>query len=343
LYATRALAQLPFERNSNVFHFDTEIIIQLVLKKLRVLELPIPTYYGDEICHVNGIAYALNVVKAMIRARLHQMNLFFDGKFDLVPPQENYDAKLAFSSSHTMAVAAAKPGTHVLDIGCGRGYVGAELLKKGCRVTGMDRHVPVSENGGMRFIQWDLDRKEFPVNVSQFDQLLMLDIIEHLRRPEEFMDELRFATGCKRPEVIITTANIGFFATRLMLLLGQFNYGRQGILDATHTRLFTFRSLRELLRQSGYRILEVRGIPAPYPKALGNNFLSRLLLRVNEGLIKLSRTLFSYQIFVRAQALPTVNNLLHETIATSRRLHGAMLTSGSAMPAVVPPERAHTN
>ena len=195
----------------------------------------------------------------------------------------------------------------------------------------------------MKFIQWDLDRKEFPVNVSQFDQLFMLDIIEHLRRPEEFMDELRFATGCKRPEVIITTANIGFFATRLMLLLGQFNYGRQGILDATHTRLFTFRSLRELLRQSGYRILEVRGIPAPYPKALGNNFVSRLLLRANKGLIKLSRTLFSYQIFIRAQALPTINNLLAETIATSRLLRGEMLTSKCAVPAVVPPGRAHTN
>ena len=46
------------------------------------------------------------------------------------------------------------------------------------------------------------------------------------------MDELRFATGCKRPEIIMTTANIGFLATRLMLFLGQFNYGKKGILDA---------------------------------------------------------------------------------------------------------------
>ena len=81
----------------------------------------------------------------------------------------------------------------------------------------------------------------------------MLDIIEHLKEPEKFMDELRFATGCQRPEIIMTTANIGFLVTRLMLLFGQFNYGRKGILDATHTRLFTFRSLRELLKQSDYR------------------------------------------------------------------------------------------
>jgi glycosyltransferase involved in cell wall biosynthesis len=50
LYSTAALAQIPFEKNTNDFHFDTEIIIQLVLKKLRIVELPIPTFYGDEIC-----------------------------------------------------------------------------------------------------------------------------------------------------------------------------------------------------------------------------------------------------------------------------------------------------
>jgi SAM-dependent methyltransferase len=258
----------------------------------------------------------------MLRARLHQMNLFFDRKFDVNPPEETYDVKLGFPSSHTAAIDAARPGGHVLDIGCGQGYVAAELLKKGCHVTGMDRYIPaeVEAPRGIDFIRWDLDRKEFPVNVSQFDQIFMLDIIEHLKAPEEFMDELRFATGCKRPEIVMTTANIGFFATRFMLLFGQFNYGKKGILDATHTRLFTFRSMRELLRQCGYKIIEVRGIPAPFPKALGDNFIGRFLLRLNTALIALSRGFFSYQIFVRAQAMPTVHNLLHETIETSSDL-----------------------
>ena len=39
-----------------------------------------------------------------------------------------------------------------------------------------------------------------------------------------------------------------------MLLFGQFNYGKAGILDRTHTRLFTFRSLRQLLVDAGFRI-----------------------------------------------------------------------------------------
>jgi len=327
LYSTAALAQIPFEKNTDDFHFDTEIIVQLVMKKLRIAELPIPTYYGDEICHVNGLKYAWDVCKTMLKARFHEMNLLFDRKFDVLSPEENYDLKLGYSSSHTAAIDAARPGNRLLDIGCGQGYVARELAAKGCHVTGMDQYIPDStvENAGIDFIRWNLDRDEFPVNVSGFDQIMMLDIIEHLREPEKFMDELRFAAACKRPEVVITTANIGFFVTRMMLFFGQFNYGRKGILDATHTRLFTFRSLKALLEQSGYNILEVRGIPAPFPKAIGNNFLSRLFLRANQALIRLSRGFFSYQIFVRAVAKPTVHNLLGETIESSDRLRESAL------------------
>ena len=327
LYSTSALAQIPFEKNTNDFHFDTEIIVQLVLKKLRIAELAIPTYYGDEICHVNGMKYAWDVFKTMLRARFHEMNLLFDRKFDVLPPEENYDLKLGYASSHTAAIDAARPGNRVLDIGCGQGYVARELAAKGCDVTGMDQYIPAKseENAGIDFIRWNLDRAEFPVNVSGFDQIMMLDIIEHLKEPEKFMDELRFAALCKRPEVVLTTANIGFFVTRLMLFFGQFNYGRKGILDATHTRLFTFRSLKALLEQSGYNLLEVRGIPAPFPKAIGDNVLSRFFLRANQALIRISKGLFSYQIFVRAVAKPTVHNLLSETIESSDRLRDSVL------------------
>jgi glycosyltransferase involved in cell wall biosynthesis len=327
LYSAAALAQIPFEKNTNDFHFDTEIIVQLVLKNLRITELPIPTYYGDEICHVNGLKYAWNVCKTMLRARFHEMNLLFDRKFDVLAPEENYDLKLGYASSHTAAIDAAQPGNRVLDIGCGQGYVARELAAKGCHVTGMDQYSPEPspQTAGIDFIRWNLDRTEFPVNVSAFDQIMMLDIIEHLKQPEKFMDELRFAAVCKRPEVIITTANIGFFVTRLMLFFGQFNYGRKGILDATHTRLFTFRSLKALLEQSGYTVRDVRGIPAPFPQAIGNNMISRVLVRANEALIRCSKGLFSYQIFVRAVAKPTVHNLLGETIASSDRLRDSVL------------------
>src|SRR5881394_3457493 len=144
LYSTAALAQIPFEKNTNDFHFDTEIIVQLVLKKLRIAELPIPTYYGDEICHVNGLKYAWDVFKTMLRARFHEMNLLFDRKFDVLPPEENYDLKLGYASSHTAAIEAARPGNRLLDVGCGQGYVAREMMAKGCHVTGMDQYIPAA-------------------------------------------------------------------------------------------------------------------------------------------------------------------------------------------------------
>jgi hypothetical protein len=162
------------------------------------------------------------------------------------------------------------------------------------------------------------------MDVSRYDQIFLLDIIEHLRDPEGFMEKLRASCVAARPEVIITTANIGFIVTRLMLLLGQFNYGRRGILDRTHTRLFTFDALRELLDQAGYKILEVRGIPAPFPHAVGDNWFSRLLVRLNRALISLNRRLFSYQIFIRVQAQPTVSNLLAQTKKNTEVLRGVI-------------------
>ncbi len=80
LYSTAALAQIPFEKNTNDFHFDTEIIIQFVLGKLRIAELPIPTFYGDEVCHVNGMKYAWDVFKSTVKARLCGIHLFYDRK-----------------------------------------------------------------------------------------------------------------------------------------------------------------------------------------------------------------------------------------------------------------------
>jgi hypothetical protein len=103
----------------------------------------------------------------------------------------------------------------------------------------------------------------------------------------------------------------------MMVCLGYFHYGSRGILDLTHTRLFTFTTFRQLFEQAGYRITEIRGVPAPFPLALGNNWLSRLLVRANSILIRLSTSLFSCQIFLAAQPLPSLPWLLRHAIEAS--------------------------
>src|ERR1700732_1434892 len=91
IYSTEALAAIPFDRNSNDFHFDTEIIIQLVAARRTIAELPIPTFCGDEICYVNGLKYARNVVIAALKARLQTVGLFYDRKFDCAPSPRDHD------------------------------------------------------------------------------------------------------------------------------------------------------------------------------------------------------------------------------------------------------------
>ena len=72
-YRVDALKAIPFERNSDDFNFDTQIIIQMVDAGKRIVEVPIPTYYGDEICYVDGLKYAKDVSTDVVRYRLGKM------------------------------------------------------------------------------------------------------------------------------------------------------------------------------------------------------------------------------------------------------------------------------
>jgi hypothetical protein len=148
--------------------------------------------------------------------------------------------------------------------------------------------------------------------------VLLLDIIEHLKHPEALLERLRSASGDHRPTIIITSGNVVFAIVRLQALLGNFNYGKRGILDLTHTRLYTFTSLKRLFEQCGFDVDRVAGIPAPFPKALGLNVVSRALLRINQFLIRLSKGLFAYQIFLTATPRLSIDGLLDASIKTAQ-------------------------
>jgi len=62
-YSTRSLASTDFELNSDYFDFDTEIILQMIEANQRIVEIPIPTFYGDELSRVNGVKYGWRVAK----------------------------------------------------------------------------------------------------------------------------------------------------------------------------------------------------------------------------------------------------------------------------------------
>ena len=324
VYATRALRQIPFALNTNDFHFDTEIIVQLLLARLRLTELPIPTYYGDEICRVNGLQYAWNVAKTVVVARAQQLGLFYDRRFDCEPASSghgHYELKLGYPSPHTLALERVKTGSRVLDLGCAGGHV-ADLLhrRNGCHVMAVDHAPPAVGVEIDAFSLHDLNQGPPAVDFSSYDYVLLLDVLEHLTSPERFMEALcESMRMAPRAKLLVSTANVGFFINRLMLLFGQFNYGKRGVLDLTHTRLFTFPSFRRLFEQAGFRVLEERGVPGPYPLAMGDSALSRALTGLNQALIRCCRGLFSYQAFFVVEPLPSLEYLLKEAVVHSAR------------------------
>ena len=124
-------------------------------------------------------------------------------------------------------------------------------------------------------------------------------------------------------KLVVSTGNVAFAVPRTLLLAGQFNYGKRGILDLTHTRLFTFGSFRRLFEQGGFRVVGTRGIPGPFPLALRNRALSRFVMTVNNWLIRVSRGLFSYQIFYVVEPLPSLEYLLAKAHEQSASTSGA--------------------
>ena len=313
IYKVNSLKKIPYNLNNNDHSFDNEIIIQLLLSNFVIKEVPIPTYYGDEISYVNGLKYAFQVFVANLKAKLQNYSIFYDRKFDIEKKIKiNYELKDKFDSPHKKVIDRIENNSNILDLGCNDFSLGDKLKKmKNCKITAVD--INHNEKNYENFIQHDLNLGLPDLDYQKFDYILLLDVIEHLDNPEKFMKILKEKIDRNENlKLIISTPNIAFFIIRFMLLFGNFNYGQRGILDKTHKRLFTFKSFQKLISQSGFKFQFLTGIPAPYPLAIGDNLVSRMLISINKFLILLSKSLFSFQIYSEIKPETSIELLLEK-------------------------------
>ena len=325
-YATAFLRRVPFEVNTNDFHFDTEILLQAFHAEARVVEFPIPTHYGDEVCRVNGVGYSLRVVAATLAWRLHRAGMLCSLKYRSAGHARYEDKTFLAYSSHRIALDEVRrlAPARVLDLGCGPGFVAEHVAAGGAGVTGVDTHPPVRP-GMERFLPFDLDAGPLPVDAWDFDAVLLLDVIEHLAEPERFLLDLRNGGDRRRgdgaaqtpPALILSTPNVAFAAVRLNLLLGRFTYADRGILDITHKRLFTRKSLLRSLEDCGYAVERVRASGAPFAAVLGDKGVGRVLNAAAGWMARLWPTMFAFQWVIVCRPRPGVAQLL----ASAERLH----------------------
>lgn len=84
VFSVEALRKIPFERFSSDYHFDTEMIILFLDRSLRIAELPIPTYYGDEKNYVNIWHYGWKVLVTTVTYYLHRRGLRRSGNWERI-------------------------------------------------------------------------------------------------------------------------------------------------------------------------------------------------------------------------------------------------------------------
>jgi glycosyltransferase involved in cell wall biosynthesis len=263
-FSLAQLGQIPFEENSDGFDFDTEVLLQLYDAGARIVEVPIPTYYGDEICRVNGLKYAKDVSADVFRFRLARLGF---GASHLARWSTAYAWKDAPDASHRVVLGAVeeRPPARVLDLGCGGGLLAAELQKQGHLVVGVDAAPPPGTAERVdRLVVADLDAglPDEVVEAAPYDIVLAADVLEHLRAPDRLLRELHDV--CTSETVLVCSVpNIGHWYPRLRIGFGRFDYDHRGILDATHMRFFTWRSFVGMAYRAGWLVERRRltGLP----------------------------------------------------------------------------------
>ncbi len=296
-YSVRALKSIPFERNSDDFNFDTQIIIQLVDAGKRIKEVPIPTYYGDEICYVNGMKYARDVTVDVARYKLGRLGFI---AHETATVGETYAMKLGEESSHAVIRRwlAQMPASKILDLGSSGGLLAERARELGHHVVAVDLFEPEGVRDRVdRFVQADLN-EGIPPEVAEpggYDIVLCADILEHLVRPEELLKEIKPLLA-PHGMLIASVPNISHWYSRTRIALGMFDYDQRGILDETHMRFFTRRGMSRRLRNAGFEIIRQEATGIPVENLLrGEGRFARVVRRLDRLGVKTRPTLFGYQ------------------------------------------------
>lgn len=150
----------------------------------------------------------------------------------------------------------------VLEIGCGEGALceAYRRVNPGVEWKGVEINrdaVLVAESKGIAIIEYDVT--EFATANNPWAECLILgDVLEHLKNP---WNVLRKLTYDLKPgaQVLACIPNVQHWTVVRDLLAGKWDYQDSGLLDRTHLRFFTLKSIRELFDQAGLQVHEIIG------------------------------------------------------------------------------------
>ncbi len=220
--------------------------------------------------------------------------------------QEPYELKPLKYSSHywiLRKMAAAKAPLRILDVGTATGYLGARLRNRGNYVAGIESQTEWAETARRHYDTFqlaDIEEHDFP-NRQEFDYILFADVLEHLRDPVAVLR--RFIPALKGSgKILISVPNVAHLIIRLSLLAGRFDYVDRGILDKTHLRFFTLRSLKQMMQEVSCKVIDIA--PTPVPVQIVFPITARKLFdpfhEAHYAFVRSWKTLLAYQFVVTA-------------------------------------------
>lgn len=222
-------------------------------------------------------------------------------------PTPRYVLKPDPHSSHSIILRwlGEGHGRRLLDVGAADGLLSRRLTERGWRVTAIEGDPALAQAGAQhceRMIAVNLDR-EIPLFEAPFDAIVYADVLEHLADPLRVISDLDRHLA---PDgfVIVSVPNIAHLYIRFLLVFGRFDYLDRGILDRTHLRFFTARSLRDFLADAGLVSERFTATPAPLYQVLPKSWHKPWVAAthtINAGIARSLPRLLGYQFIVLAR------------------------------------------
>ena len=174
-------------------------------------------------------------------------------------PLHVYRREISPTEQTSLSVIAGliRADCSVLDLGTGSGSLGRHLREhRACRVDGVtlnEAEAELARPHYRRIEVADLEQALLPALFvgESYDYIVCADVLEHLKQPERVLRacrELLSPTG----KVLISVPNAAYSGLIAELLKGEFEYRAEGLLDRTHLRFFTRRSLARFLESEGW-------------------------------------------------------------------------------------------
>lgn len=157
------------------------------------------------------------------------------------------------------------PGSQiVLDVGCAAGAFGQAVRTKfGAEVWGIEPHAPAAQEAASKLskvIHAPIETAIAELPDGRFDLIVLNDVLEHLIDPEACLRQLK-AKLKPGGHFLCSVPNVRYYKhLREVLVHGEWEYRDEGVLDRTHLRFFTIKSVAAMLARLDCDIVTLKGI-----------------------------------------------------------------------------------